>query len=92
LASPRRRGQPTFAPRRPRRASLREKGRDRRPAPARQEKANFTHPDRIGQLAGEHHHQMLAKTSQRQLRHQHGRPAASTRVIGRLTRRSPGPA
>ena len=44
----------------------------------------FTHPDRIGQLAGEHHHQMLAQASQRQLRHQHGRPAASTRIIGRL--------
>ena len=33
----------------------------------------FTHPDRIGQLAHEHHHQMLAQASQRQLRHQHGR-------------------
>ena len=45
----------------------------------------FTHPDRIGQLAREHHHQMLAQASQRQLRHQHGRPAASTRIIRRLT-------
>ena len=44
----------------------------------------FTHPDRIGQLAGEHHHQMLAQASKRQLRHQHGRPAARTRIIGRL--------
>ncbi len=44
----------------------------------------FTHPDRIGQLADEHHHQMLAQASQRQLRHQHGRPAASTRIIRRL--------
>jgi hypothetical protein len=44
----------------------------------------FTHPDRIGQLAREHHHQMLAQASQRQLRHQHGRPAASTRIIRRL--------
>jgi len=37
----------------------------------------FSHPDRIGQLASEHHHQMLAQASQRQLRHQHDRPAAS---------------
>ena len=44
----------------------------------------FTHPDRIGQLAGGHHHQMLAQASQRQLRHQHGRPAASTTIIRRL--------
>jgi hypothetical protein len=43
----------------------------------------FTHPDRIGQLAREHHHQMLAQASQRQLRHQHSRPAA-TRMIRRL--------
>jgi hypothetical protein len=44
----------------------------------------FTHPDRIGQLASEHHHQMLAQASQRQLRHQRGRPAASTRIVRRL--------
>ena len=44
----------------------------------------FTHPDRIGQLAREHHHQMLAQASQRQLRHQHGCPAASSRIIRRL--------
>jgi len=44
----------------------------------------FTRPDRIGQLAGEHHHQMLAQASKRQLRHQHGRPAASIPIIGRL--------
>jgi len=44
----------------------------------------FTHPDRIGQLALEHHHQMLAQASQRQLRHQHSRPAATTRIIRRL--------
>ena len=44
----------------------------------------FTHPDRIGQLAREHHHQMLAQASQRQLRHQHSRPAATTRIIRRL--------
>ena len=44
----------------------------------------FTHPDRIGQLAREHHHQMLAQARRRQLRHQHSRPAASTRIIRRL--------
>lgn len=40
-------------------------GRDSRPAPDRQEKAMFTHPDRIGQLAREHHHRMLAQASLR---------------------------
>jgi hypothetical protein len=44
----------------------------------------FTHPGRLGQLAREHHRQMLARASQRQLRHQHGRPAASTRIVRRL--------
>jgi hypothetical protein len=44
----------------------------------------FTNPDRTGQLACEHHHQMLAQASQRQLRHRHGRPAASTRIVRRL--------
>jgi len=44
----------------------------------------FTHPGPIGQLAREHHQQMLAQASQRQLRHQHSRPAASTRIIRRL--------
>jgi hypothetical protein len=44
----------------------------------------FTHPDRIGQLAREHHHQMLAQASQRQLRHQHSHPAATTPIIRRL--------
>jgi hypothetical protein len=43
----------------------------------------FTHPDRIGQLAREHHHQMLAQASQQRLRHQHSRPA-TTRIIRRL--------
>ena len=66
------------------RASLSCEGRDSRPVPDRQEKAMFTHPDRIGQLAREHHHQMLAQASQRQLRHRHSRPAASTRIIRRL--------
>jgi len=44
----------------------------------------FTYPDRIGQLAREHHHQMLAQASQRQLRHQRSHPAAGTRIIRRL--------
>ena len=44
----------------------------------------FTHPDRMEQLAREHHHQMLAEASQWRLRHQCGRPAASTRIIRRL--------
>ena len=43
----------------------------------------ITHPDRISQLAREHHHQMLAQASQRRLRHQHSRPA-TTRIIRRL--------
>jgi hypothetical protein len=39
--------------------------RDSRPAPDRLKKAMCTHPDRIGQLAREHHHQMLAQASLR---------------------------
>jgi hypothetical protein len=45
----------------------------------------FTQPDRIGQLAREHHNQMLSEAGQRQLRHQHGRPAPATQ--GAITRR-----
>jgi hypothetical protein len=37
-----------------------------------------THPDLIGQLAREHHRQMLAEASQRQRRRPHVHPAAST--------------
>ena len=48
----------------------------------------FSHPDRIGQLAREHHHDMLAKASQRRLRNQHGRPSPRTPdAAGRITRR-----
>ena len=48
----------------------------------------FTQPDRIGQLARERHQQMLAEASQRQLRHQHGRPAPATPgTVTRITRR-----
>jgi len=49
----------------------------------------FTHPDRIGQLASEHHQHMLVQARQRTLRHQHGRrsarmPAAVVRITRRL--------
>ena len=49
----------------------------------------FTHPDRIGQLASEHHRHMLAQARQRTLRHQHGRrssrmPDAAVRITRRL--------
>jgi len=37
----------------------------------------FTNPDRIGQLAREHHHQMLAEASQRQPRSRRRRPAVA---------------
>ncbi|HXZ73780.1 MAG TPA: hypothetical protein VEH31_23320, partial [Streptosporangiaceae bacterium] len=80
----RRRGRPAPARRLAGWASLSGEGPDSRASPDRQEKAMFTHPDRIGQLAREHHHQMLAQASQRQLRHQHSRPAATTRIIRRL--------
>jgi hypothetical protein len=38
----------------------------------------FTHPDRVSQLAREHHRQMLAEASQRPLRRQHRHPATRT--------------
>jgi hypothetical protein len=45
----------------------------------------FTQPDRIGQLAREHHHQLMADA--RQCR-QHGRQAPSTpSAAARITRR-----
>lgn len=48
----------------------------------------FTHPDRIGQLAREHHHDMLAQASQRRLRNQHGRrPSRTPNAAARITRR-----
>ena len=48
----------------------------------------FTHPDPLGQLAAEHHRQMLAEARQRALRHQHGRPPSRTPAIARrITRR-----
>jgi hypothetical protein len=48
----------------------------------------FTHPDPLGQLAAEHHRQMLAEARQRTLRHQRGRPSSRTPDIAlRITRR-----
>ena len=35
----------------------------------------YASPDRIGQLARDHHHEMLAAARQRQLRAERGRPA-----------------
>ena len=43
----------------------------------------FINPNLATRLAREHHRQLLAEASQRQLRHQHSRPAA-TRMIRRL--------
>ena len=48
----------------------------------------FTHPDLISQLARDHHRQMLAQASRRQLRRQHDRPAARTaNGAGQIARR-----
>ena len=48
----------------------------------------FTHPDRIGQLAREHHHDMLAQASQRRVGNQHGsRPSRTPHAAARITRR-----
>jgi hypothetical protein len=44
----------------------------------------YASPDRLGQLARDHHHEMLAATRQRQLRAERGRPAPR---IPALTRR-----
>lgn len=49
----------------------------------------FTHPGLTSQLAREHHHQMLAEASRRQLRRRHGRQATRNaggagKVIRRL--------
>jgi hypothetical protein len=40
-------------------------GHDSRAAPDRQEETMCLHPDRTGQLAREHHHQMLVQASLR---------------------------
>lgn len=44
----------------------------------------FTSPDRLSQLAGEHHLKLLAEASQRQLRHQ---AAEEPGLAARITRR-----
>jgi hypothetical protein len=70
------------------RASLSSEGQTSRSGPDRQEKTMFTHPDRLGQLAREHHHDMLAQASQRSLRNQPGsRPSAAPNAAARITRR-----
>ncbi len=48
----------------------------------------FTNPDLASRLAREHHHELLAQASRRQLRHQHGRSALGTPgPAARITRR-----
>ena len=42
--------------------------------------------DRLGQLANQHHHEMLADARQRELRHQQGR-SRTLRAPSALTRR-----
>jgi hypothetical protein len=49
----------------------------------------FTHPDPLGQLAAEHHRQMLAEARQRALRQQHGRRSSRTPNIALRMIRSP---
>jgi hypothetical protein len=45
------------------------------------------HYDRIGQLAQQHHHEMLAEARQRQLLHEQGSPAPRTPRASAITRR-----
>jgi hypothetical protein len=47
----------------------------------------YTQIDRIGQLAHEHHREMLAEARRRQLRHQPGRPAPRTSRASTIARR-----
>jgi hypothetical protein len=48
----------------------------------------FTHPDLVGQLAREHHRQMLAEASQRQLRRRHSHQATrNAGAAGKIIRR-----
>ena len=48
----------------------------------------FTHPDRLGRLAREHHHDMLAQAGQRRLRSQSGgRSPAASNAAAQVTRR-----
>jgi hypothetical protein len=51
----------------------------------------FTHPGRLGQLAREHHHDLLAQASQRSLRRPPGgRSPAAPNAAARITRRLAG--
>ena len=43
----------------------------------------YSSPDRIGQLARDHHHEMLAAARQRQLRPERGRPAPRIPAVAR---------
>ena len=43
----------------------------------------YTNSDRIGQLARDHHHEMLAAARQRQLRPERGRPAPRIPALAR---------
>jgi hypothetical protein len=71
-----------------RRANLSGEGQPTGQPRTGKEKAMFSHPDRIGQLARENHRQMLAQASQRQLLHDDDRPAARTPgPVARMTRR-----
>jgi hypothetical protein len=56
----------------------------------------YASPDRIGQLARDHHHEMLAAARQRQPRAERGRPASripalTRRLVAALTKRTPTP-
>jgi hypothetical protein len=53
----------------------------------------YSSPDRIGQLARDHHHEMLAAARQRQLRPERSRPAPripalTRRLVAALTAKS----
>jgi hypothetical protein len=56
----------------------------------------YSSPDRIGQLACDHHHEMLAAARQRQLRPERSRPAPripalTRRLAAALTKTTPTP-
>jgi hypothetical protein len=56
----------------------------------------YSSPDRIGQLARDHHHEMLAAARQRQPRPERGRPAPripalTRRLVAALTKSTPTP-
>jgi hypothetical protein len=56
----------------------------------------YSSPDRIGQIARDHHHEMLAAARQRQLRPERSRPAPripprTRRLVAALTKSAPNP-